>query len=839
MVAAAADLAVTISASAPAAAATIDLVYTVTVTNNGPADDPNVTLSDTLPAAADLISYSASGGLVPTVQNAVVSLSVGTLPSGASETLTITVDPTGKPGTTLTDSAAASGQLPDPGAGNNAATLVIPVLGISDLGISAVATAGTAPVGQPATFTITVTNSGTADEPDAVVTSQLPEDVNFVSASGTQGQAGVVDPNGLLTVDLGALASNGSAVITLILAPEVASVGPLTQSFAVQGQNIDPNLANNTASASITVVPASDLSVVISPGAEPAFQQAGWTFSLIVTNPGPCNATGVTALAQLPADVQPVVTYWSQGPAPVVQNGVVTAALGSLPVGGTATISLLIEPTTVGSTVIGASVSGDQVDPDPSNAQDSISVPVSPSATLVVTLVPSSPTPLTGHNLTFTARVSNAGPSAATQVAMTLPLASSLVFVSASTSQGTSGMVSGQLVAQLGGLAPGAQATVNVVVTPTVAGDVSVTAKATATEHELDPARWSAAATVTATESPGVLQFSSASYSVSEMAGYVILSVVRSDGTLGPASVNYQTAAVNATPGLDYVQSSGKVSFATGQTTATIKIPVLADPWDNHDEFVNVSLGSPLGGAVLGAVASASLRISDVDPDATPPAVSQLRWSGTSRSISSLTLSFNAPLIASLATNPANYRLVDLSTGGQTIATRAPVYNQAYSTKTFTVTLSPITPLASGQTYEIIAVGTGATAIRDLAGNALAATSTGQPGSNFVATFEQGTKLQYMDGSGNAVTLAIKGPGYLEQIRDANGNGQVLSLMGEVRHRTSLSGSVRSVRGSSGRTSLGIINGLGRFGDVRVQITTPPFLLRQFPFQQRNGRGVL
>ena len=189
----AADLAVTISASAPAAAATIDLVYTVTVTNNGPADDPNVMLSDTLPAAADLISVSADGGLVPTVQNGVVSLSVGLLPAGSSETLTIEVDPTGPAGSLLTDSATASGQLPDPDASNNTVTLALPVRGVSDLGISAVATAGNVPVGQPATFTITATNSGPADEPDAVVTSQLPQNFSFVSAVATQGQAPVVE----------------------------------------------------------------------------------------------------------------------------------------------------------------------------------------------------------------------------------------------------------------------------------------------------------------------------------------------------------------------------------------------------------------------------------------------------------------------------------------------------------------------------------------------------------------------------------------------------------------------------------------------------------------------
>jgi hypothetical protein len=98
--------------------------------------------------------------------------------------------------------------------------------------------------------------------------------------------------------------------------------------------------------------------------------------------------------------------------------------------------------------------------------------------------------------------------------------------------------------------------------------------------------------------------------------------------------------------------------------------------------------------------------------------------------------------------------------------------------------------------------------------------------------------LQYTDASGNLVTLKIKGPGYLEQVRDAYGNGQILTVIGEVPGRTTLSGSIKKAKGASGRTSLGVINGLGSFGQVKVQITSPPFMLRQFPFQ-RNGHGVL
>jgi uncharacterized repeat protein (TIGR01451 family) len=834
----ASDLAVALAASGSAAAATVDLTYTVTATNNGPADDSSVTLNDTLPTAATLVSVSAQGGLTPTIQNGVVTLAIGNFAAGASETLTIVVDPTGAAGTSLSDSAAITGQLPDPSPNNDAATLTLPVRGISDLGIAAVASPASVPVGQPLTFTLTVTNAGPANEPDAVVTSQLPTDVSVVSAAATQGQAPVVDKNGVLNADLGALAASDSATVTLIVVPQLASVGTLSDTFAVAGQNVDSNPGNNSVASTVTVVPATDLSVQISPSVGPAYDQADWSYSVVVGNAGPSPATDVTAVAQLPGNVQIVSASSSQGATPVIGNGTVTAAVGSLAVDGAATITLVVQPLFVGLMELGASVSGAEADPNQSNSAETISVPVQPSVSLATQLVPSSPTIQTGHSLTMTATIDNTGPCEATNVAVSLPLPTGLAYVSATASQGTFGLVSGQFVAQLGNLAPGAGATVNVIVTPTIAGQILATASATATQFQLNPQTNSATAYVTAVESPGVLQFSSAAYSVSELAGSAVLTVTRADGSLGAVSVGYQTTPVNATPGIDYVPISGQLFFATGQTTAIVQVRVLDDPWESHDEYVNVSLSAPGGGAILGANSTANLRIVDVSPDPLPFTVSQLSWRGSSQWISSLEVSFSAPVVASLAANSGNYRLFNMSAGGSAMSIGTAVYTQVRSSNTFTVTLYPTVPLVSGRTYEIIVVGAGATAIRDDAGVALQGSNTLQPGTNYVATFEQGTKLQYFDGARNSVTLSIKGPGYLEQVRDAYGNGQVLTVVGEVPGRTMLSGSIKRAKGSNGRTMLGIINGLGAFGNVRVKMTSPPFMLRQFPFE-RSGHGVL
>jgi len=244
-------------------------------------------------------------------------------------------------------------------------------------------------------------------------------------------------------------------------------------------------------------------------------------------------------------------------------------------------------------------------------------------------------------------------------------------------------------------------------------------------------------------------------------------------------------------------------------------------------------LDSPTGGALLGGMTTAVLRIEDVDPDTTPPQVTGLTWTGSSRSIASLTLSFTGPLDPSSASNPANYRLVSVLGGGV-----IPIAAVRYNPATDSVIVVPSSPLPSRQFVRIQVIAAGPTGVRDLAGNLLDGAGTGAPGTDYVAIFAQGNRLQYIDNAGNRVTLQLKGPGYLQQVRNSSGEGILLDVVGMVPHRTTLTGSVKARRGRGGQTDLGVIQGLGRFGDVRVLLKTPPFRVRQFPFQRR-GRAVL
>ena len=832
-VVAAADLDVNLAGSAPTAILGDEFQYTVSVTDIGPSTATDVTLTNTLPAGMSYVSATAGTWGTPVFDAGALTLSMASLAPGTTATMTINVIPTAAPGTLTTDSAAATAQQTDPNPANNVATLPVVIQGISDLSIAATAQPSSVYVGQNVTYTLSVSNLGPDLEPDATVTSPIPSDAAFVSASeSTGGLASVA--NGILTADVGPLAVGATANVTVVLTPLAAAAGTFTANFSLQGQSQDPNLSNNTVEPSVSVTPAADLAVAIGGGSVPPAVDADWTYTLTVTDLGLSDATDVNAVSPLPPNVTFIKATSSQGAAPVVQDGVLSDALGSIAAGGAATISIVVVPVSVDSIPLSASVSGAQFDPNLRNNQVATSVSVVPSVNLSVLLATSTPTVVAGQALTFGLTVSNSGPNPATNVILSVPIGPTLVFDTSTASEGTSEWNAGMAQFQLGTMNPGAQATVNVIVTPMAAGTVTQTASVTSPERQLVPADATATATATVLESPGVLQFSASSYAVAETAGFANLTVTRTVGSRGPVTVNYQTVPINATPGLDFQSTAGTLTFAAGQTTANIQVPVLADPWVAQNELLNVVLSSPGGGASIGAVSSAQLTIINVDPKLTPPHVSQLSWTGSAQWITSVVLTFDSPLNAADATNPQNYVMNAQSAGNPKVT-----FNTiSYSFANRTVTLVPTAPLASGVFYQLLVMGTGATGIHDLASNSLAGTANGAAGTNYVSSFGQGTKLQYVDNTGNQVTLKLTGPGYLQDVLDATGQGVVLTVIGEAPHRTSLSGTLRKVRKSSGRTNLGTIQGLGNFGDVRVALKSPTFLVNQYPFQQR-GRGTL
>lgn len=117
----------------------------------------------------------------------------------------------------------------------------------------------------------------------------------------------------------------------------------------------------------------------------------------------------------------------------------------------------------------------------------------------------------------------------------------------------------------------------------------------------------------------GAFDFDLTTQDLYEDIGNVALTITRSGGTDGEVTVNYATVDGTATAGVDYTASSATLTFATGETTKTVYIPILNDAIIDGGESFSVILSSPTNGARLGAQANTVLTLNDSigDPTAT------------------------------------------------------------------------------------------------------------------------------------------------------------------------------------------------------------------------------
>lgn len=114
-------------------------------------------------------------------------------------------------------------------------------------------------------------------------------------------------------------------------------------------------------------------------------------------------------------------------------------------------------------------------------------------------------------------------------------------------------------------------------------------------------------------DSPSTVSFSQPTYSVNESAGTASVTVQRTGNIAKPATINYATSNGGAIAGSDYTAVSGTLSFASGETSKTIFIPIINDTEPESSETVNLALSNPGKWTILGSQSTATLTIVDND----------------------------------------------------------------------------------------------------------------------------------------------------------------------------------------------------------------------------------
>ena len=405
------------------------ITYTITLVNSGPSGATGVTVGDVLPGGLQLVSTVPSQG---TYEPSTSTWTVGAVALGAKETLQISAKVIGSTPETNVATITHSDQF-DPSTGNNSnSSTVTPQQ--ADLVVVKSVDDPTPNVGQTITYTISLRNDGPNTATAVTLGDLLPVGLQFVTATPTQG---VYDAaTGVWTVGT----VDTDAVRRLVITGKVIDSRSETNTGRVtHSDQFDPNLLNNQSTATVTPQQA-DLAVAKSVDDPTPNVGQTVTYTVTLSNHGPDTATAVTLADRLPAGLQLVSATPSQGTYDPTSGAwavgtVANSATGRLVIAARVVAS---EPETNTATLTHA----DQFDPDGTNNQSTVTV-TPQIADLSLTKSVNNPSPNVGDTVTYTIRLTNAGPDAATGVAVRDSLPVGLTFVSATPSEGSYDRVAG------------------------------------------------------------------------------------------------------------------------------------------------------------------------------------------------------------------------------------------------------------------------------------------------------------------------------------------------------------------------------------------------------------
>ena len=230
------------------------IIYTLTLTNNGPAQATNLTFTDQLPAGVTYVSDDGAGAYV----SGTGLWTIGTLNNGTTATLNITatVD-VGTSGTTITNTiTVVSADQTDSNTTADDPSEDIVVGNDADLVTGKTVNNGTPNEGDTIIYTLTLTNNGPAQATNLSITDLLPAGVTYVSDDGA---GAYVSGTGLWTI--GTLNNGATATLNITATVDVGTSGTtITNTITVvSADQTDSNTTADDPSEDIVVGNDADL----------------------------------------------------------------------------------------------------------------------------------------------------------------------------------------------------------------------------------------------------------------------------------------------------------------------------------------------------------------------------------------------------------------------------------------------------------------------------------------------------------------------------------------------------------------------------------------------------
>lgn len=374
-IAAAADLALTKSASPANPDAGTTVTWTITVTNNGPSVATGVQITDVTPAQVSAVSVSATGGAsctagVPGDPLQPATCNVGNLPVGQSRTMTVqaTIDPSALG--TLNNDARVTATTADPNTVDNEDTTGVTVGARADLVVTNTDTPDPVVPGQPLTYTMTVRNAGPSMARDVSLVEALPAAAGFVSATVTTGSAScalAAPTTNEVRCGVGTLAPGGTTTVLIRTTVASGTLAPLAATATASTSTADPNAANDSATASTAVTPLADLVMALTADKDVYKPSSTIVYTATVTNNGASDARGVSVRIDLPTVKQAIYVFDNGG---CTRSGLVlTCPRGTISAGASSSFQVYLTVKGSKGVVVSTATASSSLttDPNPAN----------------------------------------------------------------------------------------------------------------------------------------------------------------------------------------------------------------------------------------------------------------------------------------------------------------------------------------------------------------------------------------------------------------------------------------------------------------------------------------
>ncbi len=230
------------------------VLYTLDVSNAGPSDAADVSVTDALPAGVTFASAMGAGWLCSNDGNTSVTCTRPALAVGPAPSISVEVSAPER-AATLVNGASVSAVTADPDGSNNSDSATTEVAGAADLSLAKTGPASV-DVGGEISYRLTVNNAGPDAASDVVVTDMLPDGVTYVSAQG-DGWACANDANVTVTCTRPSLASDASAPGITLVVKAPSSATRITNNADVSATTFDPKADNNASTAATGVLGSS------------------------------------------------------------------------------------------------------------------------------------------------------------------------------------------------------------------------------------------------------------------------------------------------------------------------------------------------------------------------------------------------------------------------------------------------------------------------------------------------------------------------------------------------------------------------------------------------------